>query len=387
MRSPADIYSERFALGHTLPSKRDPREELMRQLETSVPDLWPTMARWEEIEAFKSSDLRGEARLAERQRLVAGDKDFWNPLMEYCQATDSPFLAHLMLLNINSAPIDEIPLGRSYLYPFWVHALMPNTTNDYYSYLKAVVIDHNGYKLYLNANDNRGPNSPALARRTTKLPPDENLAREVLQILTLGSFVIDNDVEALTEASLILTGLFTNGFYSRFHEPGDRVFLGQVFPEGGIEQIESWLRFLVGHEATARTQTRRLVQPIIGGNLTSALHDALIETWLNTGGNRAEVLKTLVQHDDAWNPSRKTPSDNLVAFVRHMNEFKIPFKKESIAFSWFTYDGYQRERAPNPEGLLYDERLLSGPSLARRLTWPGTLEQQITSMSFKRALV
>lgn len=117
-------------------------------------------------------------------------------------------------------------------------------------------------------------------RNSTAAGPNENYAREVMELHTLGNTVTDGDYTGLDVAALarILTGWYSNqsagipSRYSRYtangltsstlfkfvflagrHDTGQKTYLGQVFPAGaGVDEGERALDMLAVHDTTAR---------------------------------------------------------------------------------------------------------------------------------------
>ena len=114
------------------------------------------------------------------------------------------------------------------------------------------------------------PGLAAAARcaRSSAFPPptglNENLAREILELHTLG--VNGGYTQAdVTEFARVLTGWTVRpimnvpgggapgfGFDPARHEPGARTLLGKTYAEDGVAQGEAVLRDLAAHPATAK---------------------------------------------------------------------------------------------------------------------------------------
>lgn len=385
--TPQEIYRYRFCLGHPAPNG-DLRAALARQLEGPVPNIHPGLKTWQEIAGFKSSRLTGEERKAQEAITIPGVKDYWDPLLNFTQTTDRPFLARLMLDIPNAAPTSESRVN--YTYSFWVHALQANLLSTHGDWLVSVILGHYLYRYYLNTNDNVGPNSQKGRVRMQGggfgpgTPPDENLARELHEILSVGDGVLHQETGDMSEAALLLTGLRNEGFDPIFQEPGDRVVLGKHIKfRPDTSMIEEYLRWLAVHPKTAEAQIERLVKPILGTNLTPNLRAHLAQVWADTGGDRRKVLQAMVMHDDAWSSNRGAPVNTLVGFVTHLNENRIT----PPGLVWQNHLGYRFERAPDPEGLPMDERLIGASFLLYRTQWPGTAQQRHASMHYSRIVV
>jgi uncharacterized protein (DUF1800 family) len=194
--------------------------------------------------------------------------------------------------------------------------------------LLAAVEGHPAMLFYLDNTVSMGPNSVAGLNRTRGL--NENLAREILELHTLGvrSVYTQDDVirfaNVLTGWTLLPAGdnpehggEFT--FNRRLHEPGAHTVLGKAYPEGGIEQGKAVLNDLAHHPATAKHVASKLVGHFIADDPPPALVEALARTFQDTAGDLKEVMKALVASPEAFDaPPRKLrrPSEWVTAMVR-----------------------------------------------------------------------
>ncbi len=188
---------------------------------------------------------------------------------------------------------------------------------------------HPAMLFYLDNRQSVGPNSRA--GRNRKIGLNENLAREILELHTLGvdGGYTQADVTALAR---ILTGWTFVGpaerlgpagsfvFTANRHEPGDQTLLGKVYPDTGVEQGERALRDIARHSATARHLARKLVRHFVSeASPPQALVDRLAAVFRDTDGDLAEVARALVSHDDSWKgelAKMRTPYELLAATAR-----------------------------------------------------------------------
>src|SRR5207253_10674873 len=132
-------------------------------------------------------------------------------------------------------------------------AIRPHVTGRFADMLAAVV-GHPAMLLYLDNAVSIGPGSQAGIRRGRGL--NENLAREILELHTLGvsGGYSQEDVKAFAR---ILTGWTVGDQRSRLvgrslflpplHEPGEKTLLGQRFAGDGGREGEHALRMLARH--------------------------------------------------------------------------------------------------------------------------------------------
>ncbi|USD62834.1 DUF1800 domain-containing protein [Vibrio sp. SCSIO 43140] len=168
---------------------------------------------------------------------------------------------------------------------------------DFPSMLLAVC-QHPTMLMYLDNHRSIGPNSKAGQKRNKGL--NENLAREILELHTLGvdGGYSQNDVIELAQGLTGWTVSFKTDrpgyqFSDAMHEPGAINVLGKVYEEGGEEQAISCLRDLANHENTAKHLCSKLVQHFYGSGHPS-LVDELTKVWLENEGMLIPVYITLI---------------------------------------------------------------------------------------------
>lgn len=190
--------------------------------------------------------------------------------------------------------------------------------------------------LYLDNQASIGPSSQAVRRRRSReLGLNENLAREILELHTLG---VNGgyDQSDVTEFARILTGWSIGGdtgrlrggepgqFYFRplTHEPGDKTVLGKRFREDGVDEGEAGLEMLGLHPATARHIATKLTRHFVADEPPAALVERLAAAYLESGGELLPVYRTLLDAEDSWQtPSAKfkTPQDFVISAYRALD--------------------------------------------------------------------
>lgn len=170
-------------------------------------------------------------------------------------------------------------------------------------------------------------------RQARKLGLNENLAREILELHTLG---VDGGYTQgdVTELARAITGWGTpmprdyrNGaaptqafvFRGIAHEPGARTLLGKRYAEGGLEQGQAMLRDLARHPATAKHLASKLARHFVADTPPPALVARLAQVWRDSDGDLPTVYGALVGSADAWHVDArkfKTPDDFVVSALR-----------------------------------------------------------------------
>jgi uncharacterized protein (DUF1800 family) len=206
-------------------------------------------------------------------------------------------------------------------------AVRPHILGRFQDLLQAVE-SHPAMLFYLDNSMSIGPNSVAGINRTRGL--NENLAREILELHTLGVRTVYTQEDVIRFANVLTGWTFLPAgdnpehggefsFNRRLHEPGAQTILGKVYAEGGVEQGRAVLKDLATHPATAKHIASKLVRYFIADEPPPALVDGLSRTFQDTLGDLKQVSKALVTSDEAWSlpPSKlKRPSEWVTAMVR-----------------------------------------------------------------------
>ncbi len=205
---------------------------------------------------------------------------------------------------------------------FEFEAIRPHVLGNFGEMLQAVE-RHAAMLLYLDQAQSVGPGSAAgiAARRNGRsIGLNENLAREILELHTLGvrSVYTQQDV---TELARAMTGWSVAGlgrgagrrsagrgtpgnflFAERLHEPGTRTLLGKSFAQRGEAQTTAILDMLATHPATARHIATKLARHFAGDQPPEALVVRLEHRFLETGGNLPELYRVLIDAPECWVP-------------------------------------------------------------------------------------
>jgi uncharacterized protein (DUF1800 family) len=165
--------------------------------------------------------------------------------------------------------------------------------------------------------------------------PNENYAREVLELSTMGvdGGYTQDDVEELAR---ILTGWKEVGgnfqFVSSDHDFGTKTFLGVTFPTGagaGLAEGEAVLDMLSEHRSTAEFLCTKLIEVFISesprAGLVAGCADVFQAEHLNGNPNQMrDVVRFLFDSPDFVDPVNfkakvKTPLELLASTVRHLD--------------------------------------------------------------------
>lgn len=178
-------------------------------------------------------------------------------------------------------------------------AIRPHVTGRFSDLLKAAVL-HPVMLIYLDQILSIGPNSTIGKARDRGL--NENLAREILELHTLGvgGAYTQKDVRQFAE---LLTGLFYNfrtgfKFRTRAAEPGAEEVLGQLYggARAGLEDINAALDDLALHPDTARHIARKLAVHFVADEPEEPLVAALAGAYTASQGDLLVVYEALLTH-------------------------------------------------------------------------------------------
>ncbi len=180
---------------------------------------------------------------------------------------------------------------------------------------------------YLDNQQSVGPNS--MANRNGKRGLNENLAREIMELHTLGvgSGYTQADVTAFAK---VITGwsFDRNGrrgpvgaftFDERAHEPGGQTIMGKRYSQEGVKQGVAVITDLCRHPATATHIATKLARHFVADNPPPALVARLAKTFTDTDGDLGEVSKALITAPEAWTPTLlkvRSPNEYLCALIR-----------------------------------------------------------------------
>ncbi|SNT18751.1 DUF1800 domain-containing protein [Antarctobacter heliothermus] len=270
--------------------------------------------------------------------------------------------------------------------PYLESAIRPYLAGRFEDMLIAAVT-HPQMLHSLDQHASAGPNSPQALRYPGRKGMNENLARELLELHTLGvgGPYTQGDVYELAK---LLTGLaFTaeagTEFRAALAEPGAETVLGTSYggAQPALEDIHAVLRDLARHPATARHIAHKLAVHFIGDHPDTALVAAMAEVWWQTGGDLPQVYHAMLSHPAAWDPApgnAKPPLDFIASACRALD---VPPKALAARAGLLLMNplrqmGQVWQEPLGPDGLPEaDGAWLTPQGLAARLQWGFTLPQ------------
>ena len=187
---------------------------------------------------------------------------------------------------------------------------------------------HPAMLLYLDNAQSIGPDSIAGINRDKGL--NENLAREILELHTLGVRTVYTQ-DDVTNFAKVLTGWTIRQtvsdpdhggefvYIKRAHEPGPEVVIGKGYPDTGPEQGRTVLADLARHPATAKHVATKMACHFIADDPPPVLVERLTQRFLDTDGDLKEVTRALIASPEAWEPQQakiKRPGEWIVTALR-----------------------------------------------------------------------
>ncbi len=288
-------------------------------------------------------------------------------------STTRPFAERLQLFWANHFTV-SLAKGsvRGLVGAFERDAIRPNIAGNFETLLWAATT-HPAMLRYLDNTQSAGPRSSVVARearRAARLEEgprvsglNENLAREVLELHTLGADSARGPRPVYTQADVtsfarvltgwrvpLQTGDPTRPFDPNWHEPGMKTVLGKAYPEGP-EALRLVIHELAQHPATARFVATKLARHFIADEPPAALVDRLTLAYQRGNADLAGVYRELVRSPEAWlvQPAKlKTPEEFVLSAARVLRFDQRVFERGDAL--GIVALGQRVQGAPSPAG-------------------------------------
>ncbi len=287
-------------------------------------------------------------------------------------STDAALLERLVMFWSNHFCVAARGPVRGIAGAYEREAIRPHVTGRFADMLKAVE-QHPAMLIYLDNQLSFGPNSQA--GRNQKKGLNENLAREILELHTLG---VDGGYrqEDVTNLARIITGWTVAQlnnpnvapgkffYHTQRHEPGAWTVLGKSYPDQGRATGIGVLDDLARHPATARHLSRKLARHFVADDPPKALVERLEATFKKTDGDLGAVTKTLIGSPEAWaeRPRKIVPPvDLVVSLARSLSHTTNAGEMLRLANQL----GQPLWQVPSPKGWPDDDEGWANPSAIR----------------------
>lgn len=446
----AAIAAHRFGLGeaslaHTVGG--DARAWLAAQIGPADPQTPPLGAPL----ADAALGLRRHAEFAQLRRqqreaapTMSSEQQFGEHFRALVQAdtrarlataaiTQRPFAERLALFWCNHFTVSMAKASvRGLVGAFEREAIRPHIAGRFEDLLRAAVM-HPAMLRYLDNEQSAGPASPMVQRRARAAGRsddaaapritglNENLAREVLELHTLGAEAARAGIYTqadVTAFAAVLTGwrvpvhayapelvptrrvdpranapiaplgdASPTRFEPAWHEPGPKAVLGRRYAEGadGLPQL---LGDLARHPASASFIATKLARHFVADQPPAALVERLAQAYRRSDGALPELYRVLIDAPEAWRAPAvklKSPEEMVLSSVRVLGlgakAFERPFDAGTGQL------GQRVQAAPSPAGWpdAADEWL--GPDAVwKRVEWVTRIAERVGRQVDARAL-
>ena len=348
------IAANRFGLG-ARPGElaaigADARDWLLAQLKGGAPAL-PDSTLQSSVQILASAlrlrrDIQAERKAGEdvQQKLPQFLKPIYvsevTARFAAAVATERPFVERLTQFWANHFAVS---IDKQFLAglagSFEREAIRPHVLGNFTELLLAVE-KHPAMLLYLDNHLSVGPHSPAAARAERrqserKIGINENLAREILELHTLGvgGGYTQKDVTTFAE---VITGWSIGGEGGRFaqgepgmfvfreelHEPGTKVVLGRSYADEGFLQGAAVLRDVARTRAAANFIATKLTRHFLADDPPPAVVERVADVFMHSGGDLPRVYRALIDSSEAWTQplaKYKTPCDYVISSYRGLS--------------------------------------------------------------------
>ena len=238
--------------------------------------------------------FRAEA-LARLQRAVIADCGFVERLVV--------FWSNHFCISANKGG-----LARMWAGSFEREAIRPHVLGRFGDMLKAVE-QHPAMLFFLDNQQSLGPDSRAGKTRNRGL--NENLAREILELHTLGAGggYSQEDVTALAhittgwtyagrQGQLGAPGTFV--FNANAHQPGAQRVMGKIYDANGVAQGEAVLADIARYPSTAKFVAGKFARHFVADDPPPALVTRLADVFSRSDGDLRLLATVLLDSDEAW---------------------------------------------------------------------------------------
>src|ERR1700674_3156464 len=389
----------------------DGRDWLRAQLHPAPPAIADAALQPSQQILAQALELRQQIQAARKARRAADDAatqqklpQFLRPIyvgeviarLQQAVSTERPFLERLTQFWTNHFAVS---IDKQFLSglagSFEREAIRPHVLGNFSDLLLAVET-HPAMLLYLDNHLSVGPHSEAALRLQRRAQPrkigiNENLAREILELHTLGvgGGYTQADVTSFAE---VITGWSIGGeggtfaggepgkflFRPELHEPGAKWVLGTRYADGGYRQGVAVLRDLAAHRSTARFIATKLARHFIADDPPPQAVARLALAFTGSGGDLPTGYRALLGSPEAWvEPlaKYKTPSDYIISGFRGLT---LPVEAGQPALTPFGLMGQRMWEPASPAGWPDRSADWDGASaLVKRIEWADAVGQRL----------
>ena len=370
----------------------------------------------QQIKDLKGDEERNKNALKELQQQYTGYyQDEIGARFHLLAGTDTPFLERLAWFWSNHFSVSgEKHVILPLLGAYEREALRPHIMGYFADLLKSAT-QHPAMIMYL---DNQTSISPEVGekRRQQRMkrglgPPEgptginENLAREILELHTLGvdggytqtdvtcfAHVLtgwnvrlnENLIKQMDSASDNGTGF---GFARVIHDGTPQTILGKTYDQEGMAQGEAVLSDLAHHPATASHIAHKLAQHFIADDPPAVVTQRLADSFTKSGGHLPTVYKVLIESDEAWQPHLIKSKTAVEYVATTLRLFPKAHPEPQKIIGMLNQMGQKPWFAPSPQGWPdVASRWITPDGLWKRVEWAETIATKAGEWTDARAL-
>ena len=385
------------------------------------------------IVAFQQLRLQRREGAASAADRASGEQQFGEHFRTLVQAdvrarlvtaatTRRPFAERLAMFWTNHFTVSMAKASaRGLVGAFEREAIRPHIGGRFEAMLVAAV-KHPGMLRYLDNDQSAGPQSRLVQRlqrrsRASGEPGprisglNENLAREVLELHTLGAAggglayggwggYTQADVTAFArvltgwrvplrdfQGDKAAPGTAVSSFDANWHEPGAKQVLGQRYTEGP-QALDEVLHDLAVHPSTARFIATKLARHFVADDPPPALVARLAQTFERSGGDLPQVYAELLRAPEAWaaQPAKlKTPEEFVLSTARLLGLGAGAFARPPDGGLGAL--GQRLQAAPSPAGWPDQAAEWLGPdAMWKRVEWATRVAERVGHRTDARQL-
>jgi uncharacterized protein (DUF1800 family) len=407
------------APGELAAAAADPRSWLTKQINGAAPPIpeFATLASsGEGLKAYprwiaslgKARNAMSDGAQAAPRTVEGTFREQLGPIMQEevaarvaaAASTPAPFRERLVWFWSNHFTVSaEKALVFALVGSFEREAVRPHVCGHFADMLLAAT-RHPAMLLYLDnhLSVRKGWQGRGLrASRSTAFPSptslNENLAREILELHTLG--VNGGYTQAdVTEFARVLTGWTVRPtmfdldeaspgflFDPERHEPGPRHLLGSSYPQEGIAQGEAVLRDIAAHPATAMFVATKLARHFIADDPPPEAVARIARAFRDSDGHLPTVYAALLDCPEAWTQplaKLKSPIEYVVSCLRALPGLRAADPRG--LYGTLRGMGQRPLFAPSPQGWPDTAAAWAGgDALWKRIEWAGIIAGHIGS--------
>ncbi len=311
--------------------------------------------------------------------------------LQLAAATNAPFRERWALFWANHFTVSGVKgITANLIGPFEQEAIRPHVFGRFEDLLVASS-SHPAMLLYLDQAQSIGPGSPAATRagrNGRRVGLNENLAREILELHTVGVEAGYSQAD-VTEFARAMTGWSIGTeregadqegrfvFRDNAHEPGARVIMGRRYADGGYDQARAVMHDLAASPHTAHHLALKIARHFVADDPPPSLTARLAGAYMDSQGNLAVLARSLITAPETWAPlpaKFKTPYEFMVSSWRAAGTSPGEIARVAPVMASM---GMRTFAAPSPKGWPDDTASWAAPDgIIKRMAWSETFSTQ-----------